>query len=128
MLSCIILFSCKKESFRDFEGNWVSVAQYRQQPDGSFQWFPYGQGWRSFISFFPEHRFAVHSDVPEGGGSYSYDSRSKMLQLNYEANAWGGTANTTIRKVEKLEIGKLVLATYSNSGVLYSKTEYALTY
>lgn len=126
-LTSLILFSCKKESFRDFEGKWMSVADYRQQPNGSFEWFNYGTnpGWHFYFTFYPEGKFAAFTDVPGGSGSYSYAERSGSLLLNYEANAYGGTAQTAIYKVERLETDRIVLASYSNSGILYSKTEYA---
>jgi len=128
LLSSFILSSCHKESFRDFEGTWYNVAEYRQQSNGSFEWIVYrSAGWHTFLTFSTGSRFAVHSDVPEGAGSYNYDRRSGNLQLNYETNAYGGTPHTVTYKVEKLESGTLLLACYSNSGELYFKTEFAKT-
>ena len=125
LLASFILFSCHKESFQDFEGSWMNVGEYRQQPNGNFEWtYGYGPGWHNFFTFYSDGRFGAHSDVPEGSGRYSYDRRSKTLHLNYEADAYGGTASTASLIVEKLESGRLVFAYYSSSGVLYHKTEY----
>jgi hypothetical protein len=125
-LSSLLLFftSCKKESSSSIIGQWMSVADYRKQENGTFSWtpayhFPY------FFNFYPDGNFGRASDVPAGGGTYSYDNSLETLILNYETDRYGNTARTQVFKVENLTNSTLVISYFSSPGDLLYKTEYS---
>jgi hypothetical protein len=129
LASCLFLLiifpsSCKKDSFPGIVGQWISVAVYREWQTGNFEWIPTDDRSRFFYSFYPDGRFGSWCDVPSGGGTYSYNRSTGDLQLNFEADIYGGTAETITLKVEKTDQGRLIIAHFSNTGTLYAKTEY----
>ena len=130
ILSAILIFfvfilaSCTKETFSNINGQWVSVAVYTKQQNGSYRWvktdkFPH------FYQFSSDTRFVSYTDAPGGYGTYSYDSRSGELTLAYEADQYGNTPQTAIFKVEQLNKKQLVISYYSPAGNFVYKTEYS---
>ena len=117
--------SCKKDSFPGIIGHWISVADYREQQNGNFEWIPADGRSYFHYSFYPDGRFSSWSDVPSGYGTYSYNRSSGDLQLNFEANSYGGAVGTITLKVEKTNQDRLIFAHFSNTGILYTKTEFA---
>ena len=127
--SCLYLLiivspSCKKDSFPDIVGQWVSDAVYIKQENGTFNWVE-GPRFSEHFNFYPDSRFAYMSDVPGGHGTYSYNNGTKDLLLNYEADPYGNIPQTVTYKVEKLNNDKLIIAYYSAAGSLFAKTEYS---
>lgn len=126
---CLLLFlffftSCKKEPSSGIIGEWMSVADYRKQENGTFSWtstsrFPY------FFSFYTNGNFGRRSDVPAGGGIYNYDNSLETLILNYETDRYGNTARTEVFKVEELTNSTMVISYFSSSGNFLYKTEYS---
>jgi len=122
----LILFSasCKKETSSSIIGQWVNVADYFKQENGTFSWMPAGRYPYHFY-FSSDGEFAFGSDVPAGSGTYNYDNRLENLILNYKADGYGNVARTQIFKVEGLTNNTLVISYFSSSGSLLYKTEYA---
>jgi hypothetical protein len=122
-LSLLLLFiSCKKESKASIVGQWRSVSIYAED-NGSYKWMPVNSH-PQFYNFSTEGRFGSATDVPGGGGSYSYDQALQELTLHYEADRYGNMQGITSLKVEVLDLDKLILS-YSSSDNFIYKTEYS---
>lgn len=117
--------SCSKEksyvSPSDIVGKWMSTAVYSQE-NGQFNWVE-TNSFREFLTFFPDARFDIFTDVPGGNGIYSYDSQLKSIKLQYKDSS-GGTTAVEERSVEDINPRKLVVAFYSPQGQLVNKIEY----
>lgn len=113
-ISCLLLvslfsISCKKESFPELPGQWVSDAIYGELDNGSYGWKPAG-GYNHFYSFGTNGRFGTFTDVPGGGGTYRYNSQTGELLLNYEADRYGHTARIETVMVERLNNGSIIIS------------------
>jgi hypothetical protein len=126
---CLFLFllfftSCKKEPSSSIVGQWMSVADYRKQENGTSNWTPTSR-FPNFFIFYPNGKFGRGSDIPAGGGVYNYDNSLETLILNYETDRYGNTARTEVCKVEELTNSKMVISYFSSSGNFLYKTEYS---
>ncbi|MBL7738091.1 MAG: hypothetical protein JNK14_02645 [Chitinophagaceae bacterium] len=126
MTYCLFLLffssSCKKDAFSGIRGRWMNVAVYTELQNGEFGWYPV-ERFHEVYHFDSDSRFGAYTDVPGGSGTYKYDRWKGKLELNYEANQYGGTTHTIVLKVEKLAGNNMILAYSSSSGFVY-KTEY----
>jgi hypothetical protein len=125
LIGLFSLSSCSKEksyvSPSDIVGKWMSTAVYFQD-NGQYNWVE-TNSFREFLTFFPDARFDIFTDVPGGTGIYSYNSQLKSIRLQFK-DASGGTTAVEERSVEDINNRKLVVAFYQPSGQLINKVEY----
>ena len=122
ILSMILLASCRKESAPDtaLVGQWMSTAVYLEP----------ARGWQTpsrfneSVSFDLHTRFRFFTDVPGGSGTYQFNNSSGELRLLFEADQYGNTSRSEIRRVEEITGNKLIISfEIPQSGIFY-KTEY----
>jgi hypothetical protein len=129
LLSGLILIgffsSCSKtrdlESTQPIVGKWVSTAVYAEDA-GQFNWVA-SNGFREFLTFYPDARFNIFTDVPGGSGTYSYNNPARVLKLLFQ-DANGGVTNEESREVEKIDDRKMTVALFSPQGKLVGKVAY----
>ena len=119
------LSSCSKE--KNFTtapaivGRWMSTAVYTEQ-NGQFNWLE-TNSFREFVTFFPDARFAIFTDVPGGTGTYIYNNQARSIRLQFK-DAAGGNVAVEERSVEDISKEKLVVAFFSSQGELVNKISY----
>ena len=119
----LITISCKKEPGPAIVGEWMNIAVYSDPAKGGYGWETVVH-FHEYITFNPDAQFHVFTDVPGGGGRYTYNGSSKELLLQFEADRYGNAARSEVRKVEIMTDSKLIIAVVdSTSGMTY-KTEY----
>lgn len=125
LIGLFSLSSCSKEknyaAAPEIVGKWMSTAVYYED-NGQFNWVE-TNGFREFLTFFPDARFDIFTDVPGGKGTYSYDSHQKFIRLQFK-DAAGGITAVEERSVENIDTQKLTVAFYSPQGQLINKVEY----
>jgi hypothetical protein len=116
--------SCRKESISSpaIIGKWMNTAVYSDPAQGGYGWETVTR--HEFVTFNPNEQFSFFTDVPGGGGRYAYNGASNDLLLNFEADQYGNTARSEIRKVETMTENKLIVSFVSAINGMIYKTEY----
>ncbi|PZR26657.1 MAG: hypothetical protein DI535_13300 [Citrobacter freundii] len=129
LLSGLILIgffsSCSKNkdlaSTQPIVGKWVSTAVYAED-SGQFNWVE-ANGFREFLTFYPDARFNIFTDVPGGNGTYVYNNSARSLRLHFQDQT-GGYTREEEREVEKIDNGKMTVSLFSPQGKLVGKVAY----
>jgi|GEM_PF-5906673 len=129
LLSGLILIgffsSCSKNedviSSPPIVGKWVSTNLYVEDA-GQFNWVE-ATGFREFLTFYPDARFNIFTDVPGGNGTYVYNNSVRSLRLHFQDQT-GGYTREEEREVEKIDNGKMTVALFSPQGTLLGKVAY----
>jgi len=101
----------------------MNTAVYSDPLNGGYGWEVVTR--HEFVTFNPNEQFAFFTDVPGGGGRYSYNVASNDLLLHFAADLYGNTARSEIRKVETMTEDKLIVAFVSPINGMIYKTEYS---
>jgi hypothetical protein len=132
LFSCLFLItltitSCSKESVpgvtENIVGKWKNTAVYSDPAKG-------GHGWETvtrfheFVTFNPDAKFTFFTDTPASTGTYSFNGSSKDLLLYFEADQYGNSSRSEIRKVETMTDDKLIVSFVSPADGMIYKTEY----
>ena len=117
--------SCKKESISSpaIVGRWMNTAVYTDPANGGFGWEIVSR--HEFLTLNPNAEFHFFTDVPGGAGIYSYDGSLRELQLQFEADQYGNSSRSEIRKVESMTEDKLITSFVSPINGMIYKTEYS---
>ena len=120
----LLAASCKKESSPSsaIVGKWMNTAVYSDPAQGGYGWEVVTR--HEFVTFNPNEQFIFFTDVPGGGGRYAYNGASNDLLLNFEADQYGNTARSEVRKVETMVKNKLIVSYVSVINGMIYKTEY----
>ncbi|MCG2617266.1 hypothetical protein LZZ85_23420 [Terrimonas sp. NA20] len=126
LLIVIGLFSsCSKSKDEvlspEIVGKWMSTSVYTQD-NGQFNWMA-TSNFREFITFNPDSRFSIFTDVPGGNGTYIYNNEQRSISLHFEGGT-GGNSRVENRAVENISGDKLVVAFFNPQGELVNKIEY----
>ena len=127
-LITLIITSCSKESVpavaENIVGKWKNTAIYTDPAKG-------GNGWETvtrfheYVTFNPDAKFTIVTDIPASTGTYNFNGSSKDLLLQFEADQYGNTSRSEIRKVETMTDEKLIVAFVSPVDGMIYKTEYS---
>lgn len=125
-LIIFIITSCSKESVPvvadNIVGNWKNTAIYSDPSQG-------GHGWETVtrfhehVTFNPDAKFVFFTDTPGSTGTYNFNGSSRDLLLQFEADQYGNTTRSEVRKVETMTKDKLIVSFVSSAGMIY-KAEY----
>lgn len=121
----LLAASCKKESISSpaIVGKWMNTAVYTDPANGGFGWEAVSR--HEFLTLNPNAEFHFFTDVPGGAGIYSYDGSLRELQLLFEADQYGNSSRSEIRKVESMTDDKLITSFVSPINGMIYKTEYS---
>jgi hypothetical protein len=114
----LFLNSCSKEKEISIAGSWQLEAIYRESEPGVFYWEQTPARFYYVITFSKNGTFSSFSDVPEGHGSYEYNSSTRKLTF-WDSNSIA--ANIT--EVSLLNQKKMIIDSYYN-GVVSMKSKY----
>jgi len=106
-------------------GQWMSVAVYKIEDNGTSHWIPIDGLATEFYTFSTDGKFGSRTDVPGGGGRYNYDNELKELILNYEPNQYINNTSVQNLMVEVITNNKLILSSFSPMTNAVNKTEYS---
>ena len=118
----LLTASFKKESSPAIVGKWMNTAVYTDPANGGFGWEIVSH--HEFLTLNPNAEFHFFTDVPGGAGIYSYDGSLRELQLLFEADQYGNSSRSEIRKVESMTEDKLITSFVSPINGMIYKTEY----
>jgi hypothetical protein len=101
----------------------MNTAVYTDPANGGFGWEIVSR--HEFLTLNPNAEFHFFTDVPGGTGIYSYDGSLRVLQLQFEADQYGNSSRSEIRKVESMTEDKLITSFVSPINGMIYKTEYS---
>jgi hypothetical protein len=123
----VLVISCSKEAVPGNEkpiiGTWKNTAIYSDPAQG-------GHGWETvsrmheYVTFNPNAKFNIVTDIPERSGTYQFSETSNQLQLNFEADQYGNKQRSETRSVETITSGIMILSFESAADGRIYKTEY----
>jgi len=119
----LLAASCKKESSPAIVGKWMNTAVYTDPANGGYGWETVSR--HEFLTLNPNSQFHFFTDVPGGGGIYFYDGSLRELLLQFEADQYGNSSRSEIRKVETMTEDKLITSFVSPIDDMIYKTEYS---
>ena len=101
----------------------MNTAVYTDPVNGGFGWETVSR--HEFLTLNTNSEFNFFTDVPGGGGIYSYDGSLRELLLQFEADQYGNSSRSEIRKVETMTEDKLIISFVSPINGMTYKTEYS---